>query len=155
MAYGLDATFAKDATIIILTSPPQCDAQLVSHFLPEGAFLSHRNYLMTGMFLKPTDSEHQEESESLIRSKAVATRENESEVREQIAEAQRGGESSHCIFSLEHTDLTPPSHRRQPPSCSRWHDKHTPSAYGSTSDFWCLSGYKSAKCPTSPPLSRT
>ena len=34
MAYGLDATFAMGVTIIILTSQPQYDAQLVSQFLP-------------------------------------------------------------------------------------------------------------------------
>jgi len=41
------------------------------------------------MFLKPTGSEYLDDSESLIRSKAVATKENEGEVRKRIAEAQR------------------------------------------------------------------
>ena len=57
--------------------------------------------LITGMFLKPAGSEHQDDSlESLIWSKVVVTKENRSEVWKQIAEAQRGGESLKSNFFI-------------------------------------------------------
>ena len=94
MAYGLDATFAMGVTIIILTSQPQYDAQLVSQFLP--FFHTKINNKLTKW--GAGGSEHPDNSESLLRNKVFETKENESEVQKQIAEAQRGGESSKFIF---------------------------------------------------------
>lgn len=54
--------------------------------------------LITDMFLKWGGSEHPDDSESLLRNKVVERKENEGEVRKQIAEAQRGGESLKSIF---------------------------------------------------------
>jgi len=68
-------------------------------------------FLKTDICLNPTGLEHPDNGESdVIRSMAVSTKEKESEVRKQIAEAQRGGETYQSMFLLG-AQVTEGSHR--------------------------------------------